>query len=55
MKDTNITFFDGEVPNEGDFVVHNFHGIGKCLGVDNYLIDKLSNLLDTIKSMLVKK
>lgn len=26
-------FFDGEIPNEGDFVVHNFHGVGKCLGV----------------------
>lgn len=33
IKDTNTTFFDGEVPNEGDFVVHNFHGVGKCLGV----------------------
>ena len=26
-------FFDGEIPTEGDFVVHNLHGIGKCLGV----------------------
>ena len=30
---TDTGFFDGEIPNEGDFVVHNFHGIGKCLGV----------------------
>ena len=31
--DIENNFLDGEVPNEGDFVVHNFHGIGKCLGV----------------------
>lgn len=27
-------FFDGELPKAGDFVVHNFHGVGKCLGVE---------------------
>lgn len=26
--------FDGETPKMGDFVVHNFHGVGKCLGVE---------------------
>ena len=31
--DADNSFFDGEVPNDGDFVVHNFHGVGKCLGV----------------------
>lgn len=27
------SFVDGEVPTEGDYVVHSFHGIGRCLGV----------------------
>ncbi|MBE5757803.1 MAG: transcription-repair coupling factor [Clostridiales bacterium] len=33
IKQVEAGFFDGEVPSEGDFVVHNFHGVGKCLGV----------------------
>jgi len=33
LKDIDTSFFDGEVPSEGDFVVHNFHGVGRCLGV----------------------
>ncbi len=28
------SFFDGETPKNGDFIVHNFHGVGKCLGVE---------------------
>ncbi|MBE5738658.1 MAG: transcription-repair coupling factor [Clostridiales bacterium] len=27
-------FYDGETPKNGDFIVHNFHGVGKCLGVE---------------------
>lgn len=33
-------FFDGELPKTNDYVVHNFHGIGKCLGVETL---KISN------------
>ena len=33
VKQIEQGFFDGEVPTEGDYVVHNFHGVGKCLGV----------------------
>lgn len=32
------SFFDGELPERGDFVVHNFHGVGKCLGVETLKI-----------------
>lgn len=28
------SFFDGETPKNGDYIVHNFHGVGKCLGVE---------------------
>lgn len=28
------SFFDGETPKSGDYIVHNFHGVGKCLGVE---------------------
>ncbi len=31
--ETDTSFFDGEVPNENDYVVHSVHGIGRCLGV----------------------
>ncbi len=37
-----VEFFDGELPKVGDFVVHNFHGVGRCLGVQTL---KLSNSL----------
>ena len=33
VVDTSTGFFDGIVPDVGDYVVHNYHGIGKCLGV----------------------
>ena len=41
------SFFDGEVPNEGDFVVHNFHGVGRCLGVKSLKIS------DTLRDYVV--
>jgi len=28
-----LSFLDGQVPEENDYVVHNTHGIGRCLGV----------------------
>ena len=31
--ETDTSFFDGEVPNENDYVVHSVHGVGRCLGV----------------------
>lgn len=40
IENKEIDFFDGELPMNGDYVVHNFHGIGKCLGVETL---KLSN------------
>ena len=33
-------FFDGDTPKKDDYVVHSFHGIGKCLGVETL---KISN------------
>lgn len=38
--DTDKSFFDGELPKANDYVVHDFHGIGKCLGVETL---KISN------------
>lgn len=32
------SFFDGELPEKGDYVVHNFHGVGRCLGVETLKI-----------------
>lgn len=32
------SFFDGELPEKDDYVVHNFHGVGKCLGVETLKI-----------------
>ena len=40
VANVKVDFFDGELPKEGDFVVHNLHGVGKCLGVETL---KLSN------------
>jgi len=34
----SVSFFDGDTPSDGDLVVHNFHGIGKCLGVKSLKI-----------------
>lgn len=34
------SFFDGEMPSLGDYVVHNIHGVGKCLGIETL---KISN------------
>lgn len=42
VENVKVDFFDGELPKAGDFVVHNFHGVGKCLGVETL---KLSNAL----------
>ena len=39
-ENKELNFFDGELPMKDDYVVHNFHGIGKCLGVETL---KLSN------------
>lgn len=36
--DTSPSFFDGEVPNENDYVVHSVHGVGRCLGVKSLQI-----------------
>ncbi|MGN0960576.1 MAG: transcription-repair coupling factor [Christensenellales bacterium] len=33
IESVDSSYVDGEIPKEGDFVVHSFHGIGKCLGV----------------------
>ena len=33
-KNTNTQSFNGFLPENGDFVVHATHGIGKCLGVE---------------------
>lgn len=42
VKNIKVDFFDGELPQKDDFVVHNTHGIGKCLGVQTL---KLTNSL----------
>lgn len=33
VSNLSTSFLDHEVPQENDFVVHSFHGIGRCLGV----------------------
>jgi len=38
--DSDIKFYDGDIPKKDDYVVHSFHGIGKCLGVETL---KISN------------
>lgn len=38
--DTDTKFYDGDIPKKDDYVVHSFHGIGKCLGVETL---KISN------------
>ena len=38
IAEIDTGFFDGETPKAGDFVVHNFHGVGKCLGVETLKI-----------------
>ena len=38
--DADVKFSDGDIPKKDDFVVHSFHGIGKCLGVETL---KISN------------
>jgi len=35
QTEQKIDFFDGQLPEAGDFVVHSTHGIGKCLGVNS--------------------
>jgi len=40
--ETDTGFFDGEMPENGDFVVHNTHGVGKCLGVETLKISNAS-------------
>lgn len=30
--------FDGDAPKAGDYIVHNTHGVGKCLGVETLKI-----------------
>ena len=34
VVDVDNKFFDGDVPKKDDYVVHAYHGIGKCLGVE---------------------
>ena len=41
------SFLDGEIPSEGDFVVHSLHGIGKCLGV------KTLNITSSLRDYVV--
>ena len=41
IVEVHSSFVDGEVPNEGDYVVHNFHGVGKCLGVKTLVISAI--------------
>lgn len=36
----DIKFSDSDIPKKDDYVVHSFHGIGKCLGVETL---KISN------------
>lgn len=40
VENIKIDFFDGELPQKDDYVVHDIHGIGKCLGVETL---KISN------------
>jgi len=40
VVETESKFFDGDIPKKDDYVVHSFHGIGKCLGVETL---KISN------------
>ena len=42
VDNIKVDFFDGELPAKDDYVVHNIHGIGKCLGVQTL---KLTNSL----------
>ncbi len=42
VDNTKVDFFDGEIPQKDDFVVHNVHGVGRCLGVQTL---KLTNSL----------
>lgn len=38
--ENDTKFYDGDTPKKDDYVVHSFHGIGKCLGVETL---KISN------------
>lgn len=38
--ESDVKFYDGDVPKKDDYVVHSYHGIGKCLGVETL---KISN------------
>ncbi len=40
--ETDTGFFDGVVPSAGDYVVHNYHGVGRCLGVQTLTISGAS-------------
>lgn len=42
VDNIKVDFFDGEIPQKDDFVVHNIHGVGRCLGVQTL---KLTNSL----------
>lgn len=38
VVETESVSFEGDAPKAGDYVVHNTHGIGKCLGVETLKI-----------------
>ncbi len=42
VENVKVDFFDGELPQKDDYVVHNIHGVGRCLGVQTL---KLTNSL----------
>lgn len=42
IDDVKVDFFDGELPQKDDYVVHRVHGVGRCLGVQTL---KLTNSL----------
>lgn len=42
IENVKVDFFDGELPQKDDYVVHSTHGVGRCLGVQTL---KLTNAL----------
>ncbi len=40
VVETESVSFEGDVPKAGDYIVHNTHGVGKCLGVETLKISE---------------